>query len=69
MTPLHEKIQFVGISLILVGILCLPLPLTNPKSMLSDFSLFTSLGYFWEFGLVAIGSGVIILVASFILKR
>jgi hypothetical protein len=66
---LNDKLLFASIALMLAGLKCLPWSLTNVKHVLSSFDMLASAGWLASFGLAATGLGLLIGVASLLLRR
>lgn len=69
MLTLREKLQIAGLSLLMAGLLCLPMPLVNPKLALSLFSTLNASAWFVGLGSVTALAGLVVLAISASVKR
>lgn len=69
MLTLREKLQIAGLSLLMTGMLCLPMPLASPKLALSLFSTLNASAWFVGLGSVTVLAGLVVLMISAWVKR
>jgi hypothetical protein len=58
-----------GIVLFLVGLTCMPIPLTNPKAMPSLFPVLASASFLVRYGAVMIVLGALLFGSSFLIRQ
>jgi hypothetical protein len=66
---MKKTLRLVGAGLILVGFLCMPLPVTNPEAVTSVFPWLATSGLLIKIGAWTMAAGAVLFALSFALRN